>query len=163
MPAQLQAQLVSRLASFDRNFANRAGPVAHVLIVYRANDTESQVEATSIARALEELRQVGGIPARIELADFSDPAALVARCRAQRVALAYFATGLEPEMPRLAAAFEGVDILTVGASASHALSGAVVGFGLEEARPKIVANTKRARVQNVLFKAELLKLARIVE
>ena len=40
--------------------------------------------------------------------------------------------------------------------------GAVVGFDLEEGRPKIVVNLKRAKAQNVDFKAELLKFARIV-
>jgi len=66
-------------------------------------------------------------------------------------------------MPRVAAALEGIDVLTVGSTAQHAEKGAVVGFELDEARPKIVLNMKSARAQNVAFKAELMKLARILE
>jgi hypothetical protein len=163
LPTQLQAQLVARLGTFDRNFASRAAPVAQVLVVHRAGDADSSFEAAGLAKALGELHDIGGVPAKVEEAEFSDAASLAARCRTRKIALVYFAVGLESDMPRVAGALAGVDVLTVGTSARHAESGAVVGFGLEESRPKIVLNLKQARAQNVNFKAELLKLARIVE
>jgi len=163
VPPQLQAQLVARLGTFDRNFQARAGAVAQILVVHQAGNSESSFEGASLAKAIGELRDVGGVAARVEEAEWSDAQALAARCRARKIALVYFTVGLENEMPRVADAFTGVDVLTVGTSARHAEHGAVVGFGLEEARPKIVLNLKQARAQNVAFKAELLKLARIVE
>jgi hypothetical protein len=66
-------------------------------------------------------------------------------------------------MVRVAAALAGADVLTVGTTARHAENGAVVGIGLEEAHPKLVVNLARAKAQNVSFKAELIKLARVVE
>ena len=163
VPPQLQAQLVGRLGSFDRNFQARAGAAALVLVVHKAGDAESSFEAASLAKALGELHDVGGLPPKVEEAEFGDVAQLAARCRARHVAIVYFAGGLENEMGRVAGAFSGVDVLTVGTSARHAENGAVVGFGLEEARPKLVLNLRQARVQNVNFKAEVLKLARLVE
>jgi hypothetical protein len=65
-------------------------------------------------------------------------------------------------MAAVAKALAGVDVLTVGATAAHAERGAVVGFDLEEGSPKIVANLAQAKAQNVAFRSELLKLARIV-
>jgi hypothetical protein len=164
LPLQLQAQLVGRLGTFDRNFQNRAGAVAHVLVVHRGGNAESRSEASSFAKATTGLREVGGLPARVEELEYTDGPSLAARCRSQKVALIYFAVGLESEMPRVASALAGVDVLTVGATAQHAESGAVVGFGLDrrEARPRLVLNLRSARAQNVEFKAELLKLARIV-
>ncbi len=163
VPPQLQALLLSRLATFDRNFKPRAGPVADVLVIHRAGDADSAFEASTLARAISELRNLGGLPEKVEEAEFVDPETLAQRVRANRVAVVYLTVGLEPETPRIAAALTGVDVLTVGTSARHAENGAVVGFALEEARPKLVLNVKRAIAQNVNFKAELLELARIVQ
>ena len=69
---------------------------------------------------------------------------------------------LEGDLPAIAAALNGVDVLTYGATAAHAAKGTVVGFDLEESKPKLVVNPARAKAQNVSFKAELLKLARLV-
>lgn len=163
VPLSLQAQLVARLGGFDRNFAARAGGVAQVLVVRRAGDADSKSDATAFAKALGDIGTIGGIPLHIEETEFGDPAALAQRVRAQRLAVVYFSSGLEGEMSRVAAALGGIDVLTVGASAQHAERGAVVGFDLDEARPKIVLNMKSAHAQNVAFKAEVLKLARILD
>ena len=163
VPMALQAQLAARLGTFDRNFQARAGGVAHVLVVYMAGNAESHAAAKSFADAISDLRQVGGLPATVEVAPFVDGAKLAAKCRTDRIALVYFAAGLEQEIPRIAAALVGVDVLTLGPSAPYAANGAVVAFDLEEARPKLFLNLKSARAQNVVFKAELLKLARIIE
>lgn len=163
VPPELQVRLVSRLATFDRNFVPRAGPVAHVLIVRKSGSSASRFDATGFAKAVGERSEIGGIRAKVEEIEFEGPAALAARCRSQKVAVAYFSVGLEQEMAQVGAALSGVDVLTVGASARHAENGAVVGFDIEEARPKLVVNVKRAKAQNVSFKAEVLKLARIVD
>lgn len=163
VPLSLQAQLTARLGGFDRNFVTRAGAVANVLVVYKAGDADSKVDARSFGRSLFELGNLAGVPIKLDDAELGDPAALAQRIRTQHLALVYFSSGLEGEMPRIAAALSGVDVLTVGSTAQHAEKGAVVGFDLDEARPKIVLNIKSARAQNVSFKAELLKLARIIE
>lgn len=162
VPLQLQAQLVSKLGSFDRNFATRAGALARVLICQRGGDADSERVATHVAKGLVARRDVGGIAAAVEVDRFAGAQALADRCRAQKIALVYFATGLTDEMVATGKALVGVDVLTVGATASHAERGAVVGFDLEEGSPKIVANLAQAKAQNVAFKAELLKLARLV-
>lgn len=163
VPMQLQAQLTGRLGSFDRNFPARAGGVARVLVLHKSGGAESEASATSFAKAIADIHTVGGITATVEEAAYVDGPKLADRCRAQKIAVVYFAVGLEGEMARASGALVGVDILTIGATASYATNGAVVAFDLEEARPKLVLNLKSARAQNVSFKSELLKLARIVE
>lgn len=163
VPFALQAQLVARLASFDRRFAERAGPSAKVLVVSRAGEAGSRADASAFARALGDHHTLDGLPLVVEEAELADASALAQRARTQHVAIVWFSSGLADDMPRVAAALAGVDVLTVGASAHHAEKGAVVGFDLDEARPKIVLNLKSARAQTVDFKAELLKLARIVD
>jgi hypothetical protein len=162
VPHQLQAQLVAKLASFDRNFPARAAGTARILVLRKGGDAESARVADNLARALVAVRQVGGVPTQVDVEPFAGAAALADRCRAGKVAIVFFSTGLEGEMGAAGAALSGADILTVGTTASDATRGAVVAFDLEEGRAKIVVNLARAKAQNVSFKAELLKLSRIV-
>ncbi|MET0411483.1 MAG: YfiR/HmsC family protein [Polyangiaceae bacterium] len=162
VPLSLQVRLLSRLASYDRNFERRAGAVARVLVVYRKDDSSSGLEDTSLAKALNELDDIGGLPLEVDHAEFTEPDSLAKRCRADRIAVMYLTVGLEADMPRIAAALVGGDVLTVGTNARLAENGAVVGFALEEARPKLVLNLRQARSQNVNFKAEVLTLARLI-
>ena len=162
VPLALQERLLARLGPYDRNFKSRAGSVAKVLVVRRKGDDESAFEQAGLVRVLAELHDIGGLPVHVEEAELTDVESLAKRCRAERVAVLYLTHGLEADMPRLTAALANGDILTVGTSARHAENGAVVGFTLEEARPRIVINLPRARAQNVDFRAELLALARLI-
>lgn len=163
VPLSLQARLLARLGPYDRNFKRRAGATAKILVVRHKGDDESAFEQASLVRALGELANIGGAPVQIEKAEFTDAESLAKRCRAERVAVLYLTRGLEADMPPLAAALANADILTVGTSARHAENGAVVGFALEQARPRIVINLPRARAQNVDFRTELLVLARLIQ
>lgn len=162
VPLSLQVRLLARLGPYDRNFKSRAGPVVNVLIARRKNNEESAFEQASLMRVLSEVRDIGGLPVRTAEVEFSDAESLAKRCRAERISVLYLTHGLEEETARLTAALANGDILTVGTSARHAENGAVVGFALEEARPRLVINLPRARAQNVDFRAEVLALARLI-
>ena len=163
VPMPLQAQLAGRLGTFDRNFQARAGGVARVLALYKSSSAESQAAAKGFASAILELRQVAGLTATVEVAPLDDGAKLAAKCRADKVAIVYLSVGLEQETPLIARALVGADVLTIGPTAQYATNGAVVAFDIEEARPKLIINLRSAKAQNVAFKADLIKLARIVE
>jgi hypothetical protein len=60
-------------------------------------------------------------------------------------------------------ALSGISVLSVGAVADYALRGAVLGFDLVSGKPKIVCNLTQAKKQDVAFKAEVLKLMRVIE
>jgi hypothetical protein len=163
VPLSLQVRLLSHLGSYDRNFKNRAGAVANVLVVYRKGDADSAFEQTSLIGALGGLHDIGGVPIHVDNAEFTDAESLVKRCHKEHVAVLYLTVGLEGDMQRLTAALGNTDILTVGTTARHAENGAVVSFALEEARPKLIINLPRAKAQNVDFRAEVLALARLIK
>lgn len=162
VPANLQAQLVAKVTAFDRNFAARAGAKAQFLVVQKAGDADSTKLASSVAKALGDLGDVGGKPKGVETIAFPGAAALAAKVKSAKIAVVYFSSGLEGEMAAVAGALASGDVLSFGASGAHAEKGSVVGFDLEEGKPKLVVNQARAKAQNVSFKAELLKLARLV-
>jgi hypothetical protein len=163
VPIALQVRLLARLGPYDRNFKDRAGPVANILVVSRKGNADAAFEKASLIRAFEDVRDIGGVPIHVSETEFADVEALARRCRAERVAVLYLTVGLEGELPRLAAALANGNILTVGTTARHAENGVVLGFSLEEARPRLVINLPRARAQKVDFKAEVLALARLID
>lgn len=162
VPAKLQAQLIAKVASFDRNFAARAGGNALILVVHKPSDSSSTQLAHQVSAALRDLGDVGGAVKTVEVIDFGGAAALAATCKSRKAALLYLSAGLESDAGAIAAALAGGDVLTIGASGSHAEKGAVIGFDLEGGKPKIVVNQGTAKAQNVAIKAELLKLARVI-
>jgi hypothetical protein len=162
VPLSLQVLLLSHLGSYDRNFKTRAGPVANVLVLSHAGNSDSAFEQAGLVKALTGLREIGGVPIRVDQAELSDIDALVRRCRTDRISVLYLTVGLEDELKRLAPALAGKSVMTVGTTGRHAENGAVVGFALEQARPKLVINLPRAKAQSVDFRAEMLRLARLV-
>ena len=162
-PTALQAQLIGRLAAFDRSFAARAGAVAKVAFQHKAQDAESASITNAVAKATAALADIGGLRPEVSVSELGDPAKLAARCTNEHLGLLYFGPGTELDMPAVAQALAGVDILSVGASGAHAERGAVVGFDVEEGRPRIVVNLRAARAQKVSLRPELLKLARVID
>jgi hypothetical protein len=163
VPLSLQVRLLAHLGTYDRHFKDRAGPMANVLVVQRKGDTKSSFERVGLVRSLADIRELGGVPIHVEAIEFTDADALARRCRKDRIAVLYLTVGLEADMPRLAAALVSGDILTVGTSARHAENGAVVGFALEEARPRLIINLPQARAQNVDWRSEVLVLAKLIK
>jgi hypothetical protein len=162
VPLPLQVLLLSHLGSYDRNFKARAGSVANVLVVSRKGNPDSAFEQSSLVKALADLKEIADLPVHVAEAEFTDAESIARRCRADRIAILYLTVGLEEDAQRLAAEFGSASILTVGTSARHAENGAVVGFALEEARPRLVINLAQAKLHKVDFRAEVLRLARLV-
>jgi hypothetical protein len=163
VPLDLQVELLAKVAAYDRNFAARAGTEARCLIVRRPGVAESARVSTHVHKAIGGLSAIAGLPAVPVLVDWSGPAALKETIKAQRAAIAYLAPGLGDDVESIAAALDGVDVLSVAAIASYVAKGVVVGFDLVSGKPKLIVHLGQAKKQNVAFKAELLKMARVIE
>jgi hypothetical protein len=160
VPVRLQSELIGKVAAFERSFRARSGPTARLIVVYK--DGDSARIGRQIANALEEMRDIAGLPKAVELLVWSTPAALLSTVRARATALVYLSLGLEAEAPAIAAALVGTELLTVGATGAIVERGACVGFELEEGKPKIYVNLRSAKAQKVDFRAELLRLVKLV-
>lgn len=160
VPVSLQSVLIGKIAAFDRAFQARSGTTARLIVVYK--DGDSARIGRQIATALDQMPDIAGLPKSVESMTWSSPAALAATVRARPTALVYLSIGLETEAPAIAAALAGVDVLTVGATGLIGERGACVAFELEEGKPKIYVNLHVAKAQKVDFRAELLRLAKLV-
>ncbi len=163
VPVALQAELVAKVASYDRNLVSRAGDRVHILIVVNAKSDASNSFAKHMTSALGGVDKIGGLPHDETTAAFGGARALADACRARRIAIVYVAPGLADEVAGIRSALDGVNVLSVAADAADVPKGIVLGFDLVSGKPKIVVHLGQAKKQEVSFKAELLKLAKVHE
>jgi hypothetical protein len=162
VPVRLQVELLAKVAAYDRNFSERAHGSAVVLIVVKPGDAASERVGEQIHDELSVLNEVGGLPHREEMVQYSARRSLAALCKSSGAAVLYLSVGLAEEMPAIAASLVDQSVLSVAATASYVPKGSVLGFDAESGRPKLVVNLTQARLQKVAFKPELLKLARVI-
>lgn len=161
VPAGLQAELLSKLAAYDRNYEARAAGKAHVLIVSKAGEPRSTLHAAVMRSELGKLERIGGLPHRETTMTYEDAGALARRCKSESVDIVYVTPGLEDEVSAIHKALSGLDVLSVSAIPESVPEGIVLGFELVSGKPKILLNLPQARRQNVHFKADVLKLMKV--
>jgi len=162
VPAELQVELLSKLSTYDRSFASRAGDVARILIVTKPKSAQSDLFARMMKGALSQLERFGGLPHTEVIAPYESATALAARCRSERIAVVYVTPGFGDDVEAVRTALDGVDVLTVAALPEYVPSGIVLGFELLSGKPKMLINYEQAKRQNVSFAADVLKLMKVV-
>lgn len=162
VPVRLQAELLSKVVAYDRNFAARARGRATVLVLVRSGSAESERVGEQIREELAVLNELGGLPHAEETVRYASKAAVAELCKSRGASVLYVSLGLSEEMSGIASALDGVSILSVAATPADVERRAVLGFDAESGRPKLVIHLDQARRQAVAFKPEVLKLARIV-
>ena len=161
VPAELQAELLAKLVSYDRNFHARAGNQVRLLLLVKPSDARSNTAAAAMKSALSHIDQIGGLPHQESLVTYEGAASLAKRCRAERVAVVYVTPGFEAELDALSNTLAGVDVLSVSAVPEYVPKGVVIGFELVSSKPKILLNLEQAKRQNVNFRSDVLKLMRV--
>lgn len=160
VPVGLQSALIGKVAAFERAFRARSGKSARIIIVHKGGD--SARIGKQMANALNDMPDIAGLPKSIEVMEWSNAAALASAVHARPTALVYLSLDLESEAPAIAAALVGTGVLTVGATGALAERGACVGFQLEEGKPRVYVNLRVAKAQKLEFRAELLRLVKLV-
>jgi hypothetical protein len=163
VPVRLQIELLSKVAAYDRNFAERARGRVQVFVIVKRGDPESERVGEQISAELKANEQLGGLPHVHERVDFASAKSLAEVCRTRGAAIVYLSTGLSEQIPAIATALDGISVLSVSASAADVRKRAVLGFDVEAGKPKLVVHLDQARRQKIAFKPELLRLARVIQ
>lgn len=161
VPAELQAGLLAKLASYDRNFKSRARGKVRILLVVKPGVAKSRLAAATMASALRDVDQVGGLPHDQVFVKYEGAGALAKQVKKDRAAVVYITPGFDDELGALQSALGGLDVLSVSAVPKYVRKGAVLGFELSSGKPKILLNLPQAKRQNVRFKPSVLKLMKV--
>ena len=163
VPIELQAELLSKVAGYDRNMAARAGDRVQVLLVTNPSDAESTRFAARMQLALQAVSQIAGLPHDERVTPFSSGAELAQQCRARHIAIMIVSPGLGEQVAGLRDALDGVDVLTVAAIPDYVEHGMVLGFDVVSGKPKLLVHLTQARRQHVDMKSEVLRLMKVFE
>lgn len=164
VPLAVQARLLAKAASYDRNLSTRAGGTARVWILVKAGSTLSEQTGEQMLRALGAEPLVGGLPHQETLIGSHGVTQLVERIVSERPAILYVSAGFSPqEVTQLADALGETPILTVACAAGDVAAGLSLGFDLVSGRPRLQVQLKRARKQGVDFDADFLALAQVFQ
>jgi len=161
VPFTVQADLIAKVANFDRNFAERAGARALVLVMKMPNDAESAAAAQELKSALSLVPSVGDRPHEEQVVTYTSSAALAELVRARKACIVYFGPGFGKELTAIRSSLTDTSLLTVGATPEYVESGIVLGFDLVSGRPKLLVNLSQARKQHVDFPASVLRLMKV--
>jgi hypothetical protein len=158
VPAEIQAELLSKLEGYDRGFAARAGDTARILLVVTPGSTKSQLSAEEMRSALGRIDHIGGLPHQETIVPYAGAQALAQRCRAEKIAVVYFTPGFDDQVDALRVALADDNVLSLGAVTDYVPKGIVLGFELESGKPKILINLDQAKRQGVNFSSDVLRL-----
>ncbi len=163
VPAKLQAELLGKVAGYDKNLASRAGDKVHVLVVVKPGDESSVSTGAHIERELRALPDIGGLPHDEATTGFAGADALAKTITQSRISIVYLTPGMRDDLEPIARALATVKVLSVGAFGDYVPRGAVLGFDLVSGKPKLAVNLPQAKKQGVEFRAEVLKLMKVYE
>src|SRR4051794_31077769 len=137
-PVVLQAELVAKVAEYDRNFPARAGDRARVLLVTQPTNADSVTVAQQMSAALGRISQIAGLPHDESILPYPGAVELARICRDRHVSIVYFGPGFRNDVAEIRAALAGVDVLSVASVPDYVREGIVLGFDVVSGRPKLL-------------------------
>jgi YfiR/HmsC-like len=163
VPARVQAALVGKVTSFDRNFSARVKERVTIAVVVKASSSDSEHAAAQMLGAFREVGLVASLPHEELRVLWTDANSLAALCAERKVAIVYLTPGFDKEVVAIAKALEVSRVLTVAGTLSYIKDGLVLGFDLVSGRPKLVVNLTSARRQGIAFDSSFLAITRVVQ
>jgi hypothetical protein len=164
VPVGVQAELLVKVAAYDRNLPGRAGDRVVVVIVTKPGDADSARVGAAMQKALSGQPTIAGLPHVESLASYEGAPALAKLCRDKRAGILYLAPGFtDDEIGAMAKALDGVDVLSTAAMPAFVPKGIVLGFDLVSGKPRLLVHLAQAKRQRVALSAEVLKLMKVYE
>ncbi len=159
LPLQLQVQLLQKTAAYITSLQPGDTGKVKVLVVH-AGDKPTRV-TEQLTASINGLGQLGKHPAE------AAPVALVSLKTAitsEKPQMLFLAPDLDEKgVAEVLEACGTANIVTVSAVQAHVKQGIILGFDLQEAKPRILVHLKQARSQSVVFLSGLLTHSVIVE
>jgi hypothetical protein len=163
IPLQLQADLTAKLIEYAQAPSPQGLTTMRIGILVRNGSVESQHFGTEIKAIFGRMATIAGLAHEEVVISWSTPAAFAEEARRRQLFAVYLTPGLRGEVGAIARVLDGTPIISVAAIDTYVASGAILGFELVSGRPRMVLNLAQARKQGVAFRAQVMKLMRIVE
>jgi hypothetical protein len=163
VPVSRQADLLVRVAAYDRNLPARANGKVKVLIIRNDDDPDSRGVGAAMESAMKRFDSIGGLPTEVTSIPYPGAAQLATICRQGNVSIVYLTPGLDAVLPEMIQGLDGVDVLTVSAIPRFVARGVVFGFDLVSGKPTLMINLSQAKRQNVAIDPNAVRLMQVIK
>jgi hypothetical protein len=163
LPIAIQVELLVKVASYDRNFQQRAGDRAHIFIITKPGNGDSTRVAAQVEAGLARASEIGGLPHDEVVTPYRGAAELANLCREKRAAIVFFGPGFRDDIAAIREALDGVDVLTASAIPEYVEAGIVLGFDVASGRPELLVNLPQAKRQKVALRSDVLRLMKVFQ
>jgi hypothetical protein len=163
LPVPLQAELLVKIAGYDRSFLQRAGERVRVGLLVKSDDGDSVRAAEQMQAALQRVATIAGLAHDEIVISYRHAAALPEICKSQRLAILFVTPGFRDDVAAIRSALEGVDVLTATGVPDYVKAGIVLGFEMANGRPRLLVHLGQAKRQNVLLRSDVLRLMTVYE
>ena len=159
LPLPLQVQLLQKTSSYITSLSPGETGKVKVLVVHPGDRPTRFAE--QLSEAINKLGQLGKHEAEAKAVALGGLKATIAAEKPQMLFLAPDVD--EKGVGAVLEACGSANIVTVSAMQAHVKQGVILGFDLQEAKPRILVHLKQARAQSVVFLSGLLTHSVIVE
>jgi hypothetical protein len=163
IPLDLQAQLSAKIVEYVEN-----PPVAGVQqlplgILVDARDANSMRAAVELRAAFARVSASGRRTFDAQIIEWASARALADEIARRKVSVLYLMPGLSEELSAVVNALAGRRVLTIAAVDTYVAGGAILGYELASGHPRMILNLRQAKSQEIVLRAALMKLVRIIE
>lgn len=162
VPIRMQISLLDRVIPFDRNFAARVHDKLVVVVVVDDKNVDSVRVGAQLLTELSVREQLGNYKLQAGRLPFTSLAGLTDECKRLRAGVVYVAPGVREGAAKLASALQGLKVLSVASLPEQVAEGLVLGSAVRSGKPRVLVNLKRAREQEVDFRADFLRMVEVV-
>jgi hypothetical protein len=155
--------LLRKVVRFERGFVARAGDLVTVILVIQQGKPDSERAGLQLGKALISAGDLAGKPLRVITHQYANASGLRQTVAQEGAELVYITPRFEAEMPAIATALEGLTVMTICTDGEQVNRGAVLGFELVSARPRLALNLGQAKKQGLDFDSDLFRLVRVVK
>ena len=162
VPVRLQVSLLDRVIPFDRKFKLRVhGRLSLAVVVDEGNEDSVRIGGQLLSE-LGARETLGNYPFSALHVPFKSVQGLSDECKRLKAGVVYVTPGVREPIGQLATALLGLRVMTVGTMPEQVSQGLVLGYAVRSGKPRILVNLSQARLQDVDFRADFLRMAEVV-
>lgn len=162
IPLDLQAQLSAKITEYVQS-PTLDGDHLPLGILVNARDAESIRAGAELRAAFGRVSASGRRTFDAEIIPWASASSLAGELGRRKVAILFLTPGLSSELDAIVGALGHRQILTIAAVDAYVGRGAILGYELSSGHPRMILNLRQARSQDVVLRAAVMKLVRIVE
>jgi hypothetical protein len=163
IPLDLQAQLSAKITEYVETPPLGGADQLPIGVLVNARDADSMRAGVELRAAFARAGGSGRRTFDAQIIQWASASALVDEIARRKLGIIYLTPGLSADLATIVGALARRRVLTIAAVDTYVAGGAILGYELSSGHPRMILNLRQAKSQEVVLRAALMKLVRIIE